>query len=197
VEGIGRRNKGGPGTVTHWAARRKLTSPLCRWITAVCRVPNRPECLGILILVSCRLTLWDFTWGVCATTEHCASRFDHKVTCYWHQSVKREREKKKKERRQGRRERSIVASWSFGHGARCRIRSNHLIKKQLVNVCSDLNISSFFPPHQASARVCACVCVCVCVWSNIRLTQEFTTLRAAVFSFTSRRLLIMRVCIVV
>ena len=69
--------------------KQRLKALLC------CSSPDwklltRPGCVEVCIAVCCGLMLWDFNWGVCATTDHCVYSFDNKVMCNWHQSVKKE-----------------------------------------------------------------------------------------------------------
>ena len=49
--------------------KQRLKALLC--CSPDCKLLNRSECLEIWVFVCCRLMLWDFTWEVCATTEHC------------------------------------------------------------------------------------------------------------------------------
>ena len=49
--------------------KQRLKALLC--CSPDCKLLNRPEFLEIWVFVCCRLMLWDFTWKVCATTEHC------------------------------------------------------------------------------------------------------------------------------
>ena len=71
-----------------YQTKQRLKALLC--CSPHCKLLNRPECLEIWLFVCCRLMLWDFTWEVCATTEHCVLCFDNKVMCNWHQSVNKE-----------------------------------------------------------------------------------------------------------
>ena len=52
-----------------YQTKQRLKALLC--CSPHCKLLNRPECLEIWLFVCCRLMLWDFTWEVCATTEHC------------------------------------------------------------------------------------------------------------------------------
>ena len=68
--------------------KQRLKVPL--FYSLDCKSLERLECVEIWLVVCCRLMLWDFTWEVCITTEHCVQSFDNNVMCDWHQGVKKE-----------------------------------------------------------------------------------------------------------